>query len=174
VRQANLLAHKDMPMRNCRIFIQSAATALMFGTLCCAALVGRAQDKDTLYTATHQELDVVKIVVAQENAWNNGDLDGFLSHYKDDPATQAILGGSVRGIPNIRSAFHINYPNREAMGMIAYSSVEARELGENYTLATGKYHLERSRKGGGSADGTFTEVMEKTARGWQIIFSETT
>ena len=29
-------------------------------------------------------------------------------------------------------------------------------------------------QGGGPAEGTFTEVMEKTAQGWQVIFSEIT
>jgi len=117
---------------------------------------------------------VVKIVLAQETAWNRGDLDGFLSGFKDAPDTQAVLGNRARGLVEIRGAFHTNYPNRESMGLLAYSDVEARELGENYALATGKYHLDRSKKYGGSADGTFTEVMEKTPKGWQIIFDETT
>ena len=86
----------------------------------------------------------------------------------------AILGGPVRGLTNIRSSFHINYPNKEAMGTLDYSDVEARELGEKFALATGKYHLERSKKGGGPADGTFTEVLEKTPAGWQVIFTEST
>jgi len=147
--------------------------ALCCGALACAAALGRAQ-QDKLYTATHQQLEAVKVVVAQEAAWNNGDLDGFLARFKDDPGTEAVLGTPAKGLANIRSAFHTNYPNRESMGLIGYSDVEARELGENYALATGKYHLERSKKAGGPADGTFTEVLEKTPKGWQIIFSETT
>lgn len=145
-------------------------------TLCAAAgmaLAAHAQ-KDGLYTATHNQLQAVKVVLAQESAWNKGDLDGFLSYFKDAPETQVILGASAKGLETIRSAFRINYPNRDAMGVIAYSDVEARELGEKFCLATGKYHLERSKKGGGPAEGTFTEILEKTDKGWQIIFSETT
>jgi uncharacterized protein (TIGR02246 family) len=146
--------------------------------LCCAvigvAAVAQDQPRDKLYTATHEQLAVVKIVLAQETAWNNGDLDAFLSTFKDAPDTQAVLGNRARGTAEIHNAFHINYPNRESMGLIAYSDVEARELGENFALATGRYHLDRSKKYGGPADGTFTEVMEKTPKGWQIIFNETT
>jgi len=140
------------------------------------AVVAVAQDqpKDKLYTATHEQLGVVKIVLAQETAWNKGELDGFLAGFKDAPDTQAVLGNRATGMTEIRTAFHNNYPNREAMGLLAYSDVEARVLGENYALATGKYHLDRSKKYGGPADGTFTEVMEKTPKGWQIIFDETT
>lgn len=130
--------------------------------------------QDPLFTATHNQLEVVKVVLAQQAAWNKGDLDTFLSHYKNAPDTQAVLGASAKGMDVIRNAFRLNYPNRDAMGSIDYSDVEARELGERFCLATGKYHLERSKKAGGPADGTFTEIFEKTDKGWQIIFSETT
>jgi ketosteroid isomerase-like protein len=142
--------------------------------LAVAVLPASAQKRDPLYTATHQQLDVVKVVLAQEAAWNKGDLDAFLSHLKDSLDTEAILGTPVRGMAAIKSAFHLNYPNREAMGLIAYTDVEARDLGEKFALATGKYHLDRSKKSGGPADGTFTEIFEKTDTGWQVIFTETT
>lgn len=134
----------------------------------------RAQAPDQLYTASRQQLDVTKVLIAQQAAWNKGDLDGFLSHYKDDPTTEAVLAGPVRGLPNIRSAFHINYPSRDSMGQIENTEVEVRGLGENFALATGKYHLSRSKKAGGDADGTFLSIMEKTPSGWQVIFSENT
>ncbi len=147
----------------------------MAGLIVCAlTFCGARAQPDKLYTASHQQLEVVKIVLAQEASWNRGDLEGFIARFKDDPDTQAVLGARARGMAAIRMAFRINYPNRDAMGALDYSDVEARELGDNYCLATGKYHVERSKKAGGAADGTFTEVFEKTAAGWQIIFSETT
>ncbi len=139
-----------------------------------AVVMLSARGQDKLYTASHQQLEVVKVVLAQQAAWNKADLDGFLSRFKDAPDTVAVLGVPVRGLAGIRSAFRTNYPNRETMGAIEYTDVEARELGETFALATGKYHLERSKKGGGPAEGTFTEVFEKTATGWLVIFSETT
>jgi uncharacterized protein (TIGR02246 family) len=168
-------------MSSCRRSKSSTAPALQrmaCSVLCCAliSVIATAQDqsKDKLYTATHEQLAVVKIVLAQETAWNRGDLEGFLSEFKDAPDTQAVLGNRAVGMTEIRNAFHLNYPNRESMGLLAYSDVEARELGENFALATGRYHLERAKKFGGSAEGTFTEVLEKTPKGWQIIFDETT
>jgi uncharacterized protein (TIGR02246 family) len=133
-----------------------------------------AQQPDQLYTATHEQLDVTKVVLAQQEAWNKGDLDAYVSHYKDGADTEAVLNGPVLGLTNIRSAYHINFPNRESMGTIEDSEVTVRELGPSFALATGKYHLERSKKGGGEAVGTFTQIFEKTAAGWQIIFSQNT
>ena len=146
----------------------------LFAAVPAGSLPARAQAQDQLYTASRLQLDVTKVLVAQENAWNKGDLDSFLSHYKDDPATEAILSGPVRGTQNIHSAFHVQYPSRDAMGQLENSEVQVRALGENFALATGKYHLTRGRKAGGDAEGTFLSILEKTAQGWQIIFSDNT
>jgi uncharacterized protein (TIGR02246 family) len=140
----------------------------------CAAVGASAQNSDPLFTATRQQLDVVKVVLAQQDAWNKGDLDAYLSHYKDAPDTQAVLATLVRGIDNIRAAYKANFPNKDSMGAIEDSEVEVRALGDSFALATGKYHLVRSRKAGGEVSGTFTEVFEKTPDGWKIVFSEST
>jgi uncharacterized protein (TIGR02246 family) len=133
-----------------------------------------AQQPDQLFTATRLQLDVTKILLAQEAAWNNGDLDAYLSHYKDAPDTQAVLGTPTRGLANIRLAFRANFPNRDVMGTLQQDNIEVRALGENFALATGNYHLTRPKKAGGDASGGFTEILEKTPTGWQVIFSETT
>jgi hypothetical protein len=142
-----------------------------------AALAGGpvfAQSHDPLFTATRAQLDVVKIVLHQQDDWNKGDLDAYLAEYKDAPDTQAVLATLVRGFDNIRAAYRLNFPSKESMGVIEDSEVEVRELGPTFALATGKYHLSRSRKAGGDANGVFTELFEKTSSGWKIVFSAST
>lgn len=139
------------------------------------ALFAQGQNRGAqLYTASREQLDVTKIVLAQENAWNKGDLEAYLSFYKNAPETEAILNGPVHGFEAIRNAMRQSFPNREAMGSLEQSSVEVRELGPNFALALGHYKLVRSRKNGGEAEGNFTEVFEKTEDGWKLIFSENT
>jgi ketosteroid isomerase-like protein len=141
--------------------------------LVAASLAASAQTADQLYTASREQLDVTKVVLAQESQWNKGDLDGYLDHFKDAKDTEAVLNGPVRGLSNIRSAYHVNFPNREAMGQLEQSDVEVRELGPDFALATGRYRLNRAKHSGGDAEGTFTEIFQKTEKGWQLIFSET-
>ena len=145
-------------------------------TLCAVFFAAPAvsQTPDPLFTASRQQLDVVKIILAQQAAWNKGDLDGYLSHYKDAPDTQAVLANLVRGIDNVRSAYRQNFPNRDSMGAIEDSDIEVKTLGDDYALATGKYHLNRPKKSGGAVEGTFMELFEKTQAGWKIIFSQST
>jgi ketosteroid isomerase-like protein len=137
-------------------------------------LAGLAQAPDQLYTATHQQLDVAKALLAQQAAWNRADLEAYVGFYKDAPDTQAVLATPVRGLQSIRNAFSINFPRAEAMGTLDESEVEVRALGEDHALATGHYHLTRNKKGGGDAEGSFVDVFEKTPKGWKIVFSETT
>ena len=133
-----------------------------------------AQAPGQLYTASREQLDVTKVVLAQETAWNKGDLDGYLAPFKNAEDTEAVLNGPVRGVNNIRSAYHASFPNRDAMGQLEQSEVYVRELGPDFALATGKYRLVRSRKNGGEAQGTFTEVFQKTDAGWKLVFSQNT
>lgn len=151
-------------------------TALAICGACAVPSRSNAQSPNSgpLFTASREQLDCVKIVLAQQDAWNKGDLDGYLSHYKNSPDTQAVLATLVRGFENIRNAYHINFPNKDAMGSIEDSEVDVKELGPNYAIATGKYHLNRSKKSGGAVDGTFMEVFEKTPNGWQIVYSAST
>jgi len=47
-------------------------------------------------------------------------------------------------------------------------------VGESLAVCLGKYHLERAKKEGGGADGTFSMVLEKTGDGWKIVLDHTT
>ena len=129
------------------------------------------QHTDQLYTASRLQLDVTKVLIAEQNAWNHGDMDAYMGFYKDDPATTALLSAPVRGIENIRAAYRLNFPSAASMGTLEETEIEVRALGENYALATGKYRLNRSKKAGGELTGTFAEVLEKTAAGWRVVFS---
>lgn len=150
--------------------------AMMFGlaSLPFSASFATAQTPDQLYTATQQQLDVTKALLAQQAAWNQGNMDAYLAFYKEAADTVAVLASPVRGTQSIHNAYYINFPHPENMGSLDESEVDVKALGDHFALAMGHYHLTRSKKGGGDADGSFTDVFEKTPAGWKIIFSETT
>ena len=127
-----------------------------------------------LHTATQQELDVVKVMLKQETAWNKGDIDGFTQAYKDSPDTLYISRQITRGFEGMAATYRQTYPNRAAMGNLAYSELEVHPLGVDFAVCIGKYHLERNKKDGGNADGIFTLVFEKTEQGWKIVVDHTT
>src|SRR6266481_13827 len=107
-------------------------------------------------------------------AWNHGDLPAFASDYEDSPQTTFIGSEVVRGGTKvILERYRKRYPNREAMGTLTFLEVEVRPLASDLALATGKFQLERTAAGGGSASGRFTLVLRKTVSGWKIIHDHT-
>jgi uncharacterized protein (TIGR02246 family) len=148
------------------------ATVLL--VLLAAVTLLAAQDKNPLHTASRQELDVIKVLLAQEDAWNKGDLTAFASSYKDAPDTLFVTRQVSRGFSGLLDQYKRDYPTRAAMGTLAFSELEVRPLDENFAVLIGKYHLDRSKKDGGNAEGLFTLVLEKTDAGWKIIIDHTT
>ena len=121
------------------------------------------------------ELDVIKVLLAQEAAWNNGDLDTFTQSYKNSPDILFVTTGVVnRGFDGMLEAYRRNYPTKAAMGNLSFSELEAHPLDEKFAVVIGKYHLERSKKDGGNSEGRFSLVLEKTDKGWKIIVDHTT
>jgi ketosteroid isomerase-like protein len=133
-----------------------------------------AQVNDPLHTATRQELNIIKVLIAQENAWNKGDLAAFASGYKDSPDTLFITHQVFRGFAGLLDEYKHDYPTRAAMGTLAYSDLEVHPLDENFAVVIGKYHLERSKKDGGNVEGLFSLVFENTDNGWKIVVDHTT
>ena len=133
-----------------------------------------AQDDSPLHTASRVELDVVKVVLAQEKAWNAGDIAGYVNGFKESPDTLFIGHQVSRGFKQILEDYERNYPNRSSMGTLTFSELEVHSLSDTFAVCIGKYHLDRSKKDGGSADGFFSLVLEKTPDGWKIILDHTT
>lgn len=138
------------------------------------ATLAAAQAPAPLHTASRQELDIVKVMLHGEEAWNRGDIAGFAEGYKNSPDTLFIGRQLSRGYDGMVAEYKQNYPNREAMGNLSFSELEVHPLDDNFAICIGKFHLERSRKGGGNADGIFSLVFEKTPEGWKIVLDHTT
>ena len=142
--------------------------------LLAAALACPALDAQQLTTVPQQQLDLIKVILAQEAAWNRGDLMGFSEAYKNSPDTLFITNSVNRGFEGMVEAYRRDYPNRASMGTLSFSELEAHPLDERFAVVIGRYHLERGKKEGGNAEGLFSLVLEKTDKGWKIIVDHTT
>ena len=128
-----------------------------------------------LKMASQQELDVIKVLLKQEAAWNRGEIDSFAEGYKNSADTLFINGGQIqRGYTSLLASYHRDYPTREAMGELSFSELEVRPIDERVAVCIGKYKLERSKKNGGNAEGLFSMIFEKTESGWKIVVDHTT
>jgi ketosteroid isomerase-like protein len=133
-----------------------------------------AQGLDQLHTLTRDELDVIKVLTRQEDAWNKGDLDSFVTGYKNSPDVLFVGRQISRGYDQMVADYKHNYPTRESMGTLSYTDLEPHLLDDRFAVVIGHYRLERSKKNGGNADGVFSLVLEKTEKGWKILVDHPT
>ncbi len=148
----------------------SAGLLLLSCALACAPLTAQTP----LHTASRTELDVVKVLLTQEAAWNRGDIEGFAQGYKHSPDTLFVTRQISRGWDGLVQEYKLEYPTKAAMGTLAFSELEVYGIDEKVAVCVGKYHLERGKKEGGNADGIFSLVLEKTDQGWKIVVDHTT
>lgn len=157
-------------------------TVVLLAVLGCCSGSSRAQTSpqtkagapDPLRTLSRDELDVVKVLTAQEDAWNRGDLQAYATAYKNSPNDLFISQQVTHGYDAWLFDTQHTYANRAVMGTLSFSAIEPHLLDAHYAVVVGQYHLDRTRKAGGPADGIFSLVLEKTEQGWKIVVDHTT
>ena len=125
--------------------------------------------------AADESAAIRALLAAQQEDWNRGDIDHFVTAYKDAPDT-TFIGAKVRqGYARILESYKKNYATKDQMGTLTYSDIDVRLLPcpdgqSHYAAVTGRFHLDRSAHGAAAKDdGVFSLLWEKTASGWKIV-----
>lgn len=118
------------------------------------------------------ETQITRLLEGSADAWNRGDLDGFMSGYLQAP-TITYLGASglVTGWEAIRARYAPLFEAGALRDSLRFEDVTSRPLGRDYALATSRYLLFRS--GQVASSGPFTLVLWKTDAGWKIVHDQT-
>jgi ketosteroid isomerase-like protein len=116
--------------------------------------------------------EVKKFMNLQQEAWNEGSLEGFMKYYwKNDSlkfiGNKGITWGWQAALDNYKK----NYPTKEAMGQLNFEVTEAEQLNTRSVFIIGKYHLKK--EGGKDADGVFTLLWRKFKGRWLIVVDHT-
>jgi ketosteroid isomerase-like protein len=114
---------------------------------------------------------ILSILNEQQATWNRGDVDGFMKGYWNSPElTFAGSSGITRGWQPVLMRYRTNYPDRQAMGHLAFSELELHPLGKDAALVLGRWHLKRSPD---ELGGIFTLIFQRLPEGWRIIHDHT-
>lgn len=132
-------------------------------------LTGQAK-KDATDRATDRDA-IRAVLVAQQEAWNHGDVEAFLNGYWHSPdLTFSGTSGISRGWDGVLARYKKNYPDRTAMGQLDFSDLEFHFLGPDAALVLGHWHLKREKDDLG---GVFSLVWQRFPEGWRIIHDHT-
>lgn len=142
----------------------------------CISLVVNAKSSDSV--------DIKKVMDAQEAAWNNGDLEGFMNGYwKSDKLKFIGKNGVTYGWQNTYNRYKKGYPDKKAMGKLKFEIVSIESLGnknfhavganplkdETY-MVVGKWETSQTKKAG---KGYFTLIFKKINGSWVIVSDHT-
>ena len=117
------------------------------------------------------EAAVLAVIAFQQEAWNDGDIRDFMEGYSRSDSLVFISGGNVRrGWQANLYAYVRNYPDRSAMGTLAFEELGVRALSPTLAVAYGIWRLERAED---EPWGRFSLLFQKEDDGWRIIHDHT-
>jgi uncharacterized protein (TIGR02246 family) len=127
----------------------------------------------TTIMAASDEAVIRKLLSDQEQAWNRGDIEEFVSSYEKSPLITLVGKTVSRGYDGVLSRYRRDYPDKLHMGTLHFEEIEVKMLGKEHALIIGKFILERSEPGGGPASGRYSLIARKLKDGWKIIHDHT-
>ena len=140
----------------------SVAVWLIAGGLC---LCGCSQQRP------EPELQIVNTLNAQADAWNRGDLDGFMEPYwESDELTFCAGGNTTHGRTELLARYEQKYGRGQAMGRLEFTNLRIRFLGRESALVLGEWALMRDD---GPLGGNFSLVFQYIDNRWTIVHDHT-
>jgi len=132
-----------------------------------AALASVAAAQGPGATAARSVLD------AQVEAWNRGDLEGFMATYWRSPDLVFCSGGTVtRGWDETLARYRKRYQSEgREMGRLRFDGIEVIPLGEDAALARGAWRLVMTD--GKEPHGLFTLLLRRLDGAWRIVHDHT-
>ena len=113
-----------------------------------------------------EETALVQAIQATAEAWNRGDMDGFMAPYAES-ATYMTPAGLI-GVDAMRARYLAKYfTGAKPDQRLGFDQLEVRALGTGHALMTGRFTL----AGGGKPEqtGRFSLTWIRTPAGWRIL-----
>lgn len=115
--------------------------------------------------------EIQSVIRAQQDAWNRGDIDGFMNGYARSPSTIFISEDTVRrGWETVRDRYRQKYSNRAEMGTLTFSEIEITPISPDSAVVLGRWSLERAKD---HPHGRFTLIFKRLPEGWRIVHDHT-
>lgn len=111
------------------------------------------------------------VIEAQRDAWNKGDIAGYMDGYERSETTVFVSGDTItRGWQTVLERYKKGYDTREKMGQLTFSDLEVTMLSKDAAVVVGRWLLKRVND---EPHGRFTLIFKKTKQGWRIIHDHT-
>jgi ketosteroid isomerase-like protein len=146
------------------------AITITFIMLMAAIVPASAREKKSGESRAAQAIR--SVLEAQVEAWNKGDLEGFMRGYWNSPDLTFFSGGTfTSGWKTTLDRYSNRYQkNGNEMGKLDFTDLKIEMLGSTNAFVRGHWHLKADA---GEQGGLFTLVFRKFPQGWKIIHDHT-
>ena len=117
------------------------------------------------FDAAAETAAIEKMMKDSEAAWNNGNLETFMTDYVNRDDLRFVGSQIAYGYDATLARYKKGYPDRAAMGHLSFSELDVRILSAEFAFVFGQYTLHREND---MPTGFFTLLMEKHDGRWLI------
>jgi ketosteroid isomerase-like protein len=147
-----------------------ALSSLFYGFLAGIFYLG-ASAAPAQSSARSSDDAIIAVLHAQQEAWNRGDIEGFMNGYMRSDETIFVSGDELtRGWKTVHDRYRTKYSDRAKMGTLIFSDLQITELSSDAALASGRWQLKRAND---NPRGRFTLILRNTPDGWRIVHDHT-
>ena len=123
---------------------------------------------------TSADSDIRAVLTAQQDAWNRGDLDGFMAGYWDSEELRFASGDTLTsGFKATKDRYFKRYKaDGKEMGTLTFSDVTVEVVTPDFALVRGRWRLKYAN----AADephGLYTLTLKRFDGGWKITTDHT-
>lgn len=134
-------------------------------------LITASASSQSLERRAQAEKDVLAVITRQAEAWNRGDIEGFMQGYWRSDKLAFVSGDNVtRGWQATLDRYKKSYDSRAKMGTLTFSGLEVNVLSKSNAVVIGSWSLAREKD---NPHGKFTLIFQKMKDGWKIIHDHT-
>ena len=153
-------------------FLLIAATVFLTSVSVCRGQEQTSQHAKPKSKRDGEIITAVRAVLdSQRDAWNRGDIEGFMDGYARTSDIIFVSGDSLtHGWQTVHDRYQKNYNSREKMGILTFSDLEVTVVSKDAAVMTGRWHLQRAND---EPHGRFTLIFRKTKQGWKIVHDHT-
>lgn len=135
------------------------------------AVQGCRESEEPALDSAAVQAAVGELLTRSQEAWNGGDLAGFVGWYRRGPETTFLgAAGLTHGWEAIRDRYADRFAPGAARDSLRFEDLETRPLAPNLGLATARYVLFQGDSV--TATGVFTIIVQRTPEGWRIIHDQ--
>jgi len=116
--------------------------------------------------------EIRQVIMKQQDAWNRGDLEAFMTGYWNSPELTFFSGArESKGWQAALDRYKKSYQGAgHEMGKLEFANLRIEMLGPEAAFVRGEFHLTMSD--GKTPHGLFTLIFRRFPEGWRIVHDQ--